>query len=366
MQILQSKTGESLRPLVKHPSRGRIAKRFVVERSPLVLTGLEPERGGQEMVRAELMGSPRELLEHLRHTGSWQWGFGGDGVEARIEGTLEALRFVRGEAMARLAGCEVAMDLSQWGRRELAIRMRPGIGLLCTLRVNDAQGRCILDLQREGEEGQREGIELLRRFLFLPVEAKEIQPPSWGSVRPALEAQAWQEQWDHRVRSGRDLEDLFLCSGIDRATGYAAAGPSRAVRMVAGRLEELLLRMSAQGVETRLEVGTAGARIACWKRLDDLLLTAGQLILPAPGPRLALRPRALERLWVVRHQCMAGSVLFVEVHDGASRAVLKLGGEPCPRLSDNRLWKDFLESCFPEPRDTAVCPTAKELHQRKA
>lgn len=365
MQIHQSKAGESSTLRAQLPSRGRIPKRFVVERSLAHRPGLAAQLPGNELVRAELMGSSRALVEHLRHTGAWQWTFGGDGVEASVESTLEGLRFVRGEAMARLAGCEVAMDLSQWERKELTIRLRPGTGLLCALRVSDAQGRCLLEVQREGEEGQREGMELLRKFLFLPAVASVHKEPSWDS-KATLDADEWRKQWDHRVRSGRDLEDLFLRSGIDRATGYAVAGPTRAVRMVAGRLEELLLRMSAHRVETRLEVGTTGARIACWKRLDDLLLTAGQLILPAPGPRLSLRPRALDRLWVVRHQCAAGSVLFVEMHDGHGRAVLKLGGEPCPRIADNRLWKDFLEACFPEPRDAVACPTARELHQGKA
>lgn len=364
MQILQSIKGESPRPLAKLPARGRIPKRFVVERSFAPRFGLEPQREGAELVRAELMGTPRALLEHLRHTGAWQWLFGGDGVEARVEACLEGLRFVRGEASARLGGCEAAWDLSQWGRRELSIRMRPGLGVLCTLRVEDGQGRGLLELRREGEEGHREGMELLRNFLFLsstPI-PKALPGEAWGDRRRPLEPEVWREQWDHRVRSGRDLEDLLLSNGMDRETGYAAAGPTRAVRLVAGRMEELLLRMSSRGVETRLEVGGAGARLASWKRLDDLQLTAGQLLLPAPGPRVTLRPRALERLWVVRHQCSAGSTLFVEAHDAAGRALLKLGGEPCPRLSDNRHWKEFLEECFPEPTELGSCATARELH----
>lgn len=364
MKVHQSNSAETPLSRSRLPSRGRIAKRFVVERSFAPTVGLEPNREGAELVRAELMGTPRALLEHLRHTGSWHWLFGGDGVEARVEAHLDALRFVRGEASARLGGCEAAWDLSQWGRRELTIRMRPGLGILCTLRVEDGQGRGLLELRREGEEGHREGMELLRNFLFLsppPVPKTLTEEVGWDRRRP-LEPAVWREQWDHRVRSGRDLEDLLQSNGMDRETGYAVAGPTRAVRLVAGRMEELLLRMSSRGVETRLEVGGAGARLACWKRLDDLQLTAGQLLLPAPGPRVTIRPRALERLWVVRHQCSAGSTLFLEAHEAAGRALLKLGGEPCPRLSDNRLWKDFLEECFPEPTELGSCVTARELH----
>lgn len=282
----------------------------------------------------------------MEGSGEWLWTIGPREAQIQVHSRVETVRGILGQVTARFAQGTLWVSPDAWATRRLTIRGVGGSDAQCRLVVLDSRGRVTLQAERNDGLSYFEGMRLLRRFATgTPSRAgRKGSSQNVAQASESFDPERWRGDWDRRVRSARDLDDLFTWHGIDRTTGLDAAGPHRARRLVPGRLEELFLEAARGGLRLSVVVGLPGARLAVWKECRDIVLAAGVIVLADRDSHMMVRPAAMQRYWVVRHQCALGASLFLEAHDGEGDCLVRLGSEACPRIGDSRSWKRLLEA----------------------
>ena len=285
----------------------------------------------------------------METSGEWLWTIGPQEAQIQVHSRIAKVRSILGDVTACFAQGVLRVSPRQWATRQLVLRGIEGSQVHCRLVVLDPAGRRILQAERSDVRAAFEGQRLLRRFASGI--AHQTPPRILGgegtTTTSVFDPTAWRGDWDRRVRSGMDLDELFSWHGVDRSTGLEAAGPLRAMRLVPGRLKDLLFEASRIGMNLSMEVGLPGARLSVWKDCRDLVLAAGAFVLPGAESHLTFHSSAMDRHWVVRHQCVAGASMSVEAHDVGGSCLLRLGSEACPRIADSQAWKRLLENVYP-------------------
>ncbi len=246
--------------------------------------------------------------------------------DAVIERTGTYANYQSFGMMAQTLGeIDLRIFLREW-KHVVAVSARTDVGVRLSLQVFDASGdsihkvfvpaeqRAAFDALVQSYAGDDAPLELMARPTITERDDAEI------------DAAGFLARWDSMTDT-HQFHGLLREFGVSRTQALRLAGPTRALRVSPGALQQLLEGAAASGERLMVFVGNRGIVQIHIGAIHKVVHMAGWLNVLDPGFNLHARDTAFAASWVVTKQSADGPIRSLEVYDEAGNTIVQVFGK---------------------------------------